>query len=91
MSSGGVFKYRIVHFRPDTFIYTTADASGFLLPQMGAYFVVESSGKIFWPNPLPQMKVRCTMCTAWVNKIGFRTQHLRRWLLNNEVKVLIHN
>lgn len=30
---------------PDTFVYTTADHTGFLLPQTGAYFVVSSSGK----------------------------------------------
>ena len=52
---------------PDTFIYTTADPSGFILPQKGAYFVVESSGQIFWANPRPQMNVRCSMSIAWVN------------------------
>jgi len=31
---------------PDTFVYTTADASGFLLPQLGAYFVLGSNGKL---------------------------------------------
>jgi hypothetical protein len=31
-------------FRPDTFVYTTADQSGFLLPQLGAYFVLKSEG-----------------------------------------------
>ena len=30
--------------RPDTFVYTTADHTGFLLPQAGAYFVVGYSG-----------------------------------------------
>ena len=51
---------------PDTFVYTTADQSGFLLPQAGAYFVVSSTGNIFWPNPLTQMRVRCRMGIAWV-------------------------
>lgn len=32
-------------FRPDTFVYTTADQTGFLLPQVGAYFVVSYQGK----------------------------------------------
>lgn len=50
---------------PDTFVYTTADQSGFLLPQAGAYFVVSSTGNIFWPNPLTQMRVRCRMGIAW--------------------------
>lgn len=50
---------------PDTFVYTTADQSGFLLPQPGAYFVVNYDGKIFWPNPLTEMKVRCSMGIAW--------------------------
>lgn len=30
---------------PDTFIYTTADHNGFLMPQSGANFVVRFSGK----------------------------------------------
>ena len=50
---------------PDTFVYTTADQSGFLLPQTGAYFVVQSEGIIFWPNPLTQMKLRCRMGILW--------------------------
>ncbi|CAF0711272.1 unnamed protein product [Brachionus calyciflorus] len=50
---------------PDTFIYTTADQSGFLIPQSGAYFVVRSEGIIFWPNPLTQMRVRCRMGILW--------------------------
>ena len=29
---------------PDTFVYTTADQSGFLLPQTGAYFVINHEG-----------------------------------------------
>ncbi len=60
-------KLLLFHLRPDTFIYTTADSSGFILPQKGAFFVVESSGRIYWPNPLPQMQVRCRMSIAWVN------------------------
>ncbi len=31
---------------PDTFIYTTADQSGFLLPQTGAYFVINHEGSL---------------------------------------------
>ena len=54
---------------PDTFVYTIADSAGFLSPQIGAYFVVGNDGKIFWPNPLPEMKVRCSMDIAWVSSI----------------------
>ena len=41
-----------LNYRPDTFVYTTADQTGFLLPQVGAYFVVSSKGKhfIYWLN-----------------------------------------
>lgn len=31
-------------FRPDTFVYTTADETGFLLPQHGAYLVLRNDG-----------------------------------------------
>ena len=35
-----------IHIKsPDTFVYTTADQSGFLLPQTGAYFVINHQGK----------------------------------------------
>ena len=54
-----------VIWTPDTFIYTTADQSGFLLPQIGAYFVVNHDGGVFWPNPLTQMRVRCRMAILW--------------------------
>ena len=47
--------------RPDTFIYTTADQNGFLIPQAGAYFVVNNAGEIFWPSPQTQLRVRCRM------------------------------
>lgn len=50
---------------PDTFVYTTAAQSGFLLAQPGAYFVVGNEGKIFWPNPLTEMRIRCSMGIAW--------------------------
>ena len=60
-----------VFIRPDTFIYTTADASGYLMPQKGAYFVVGHDGQIFWPNPLPQMNVRCSLTFVWVSKVKF--------------------
>ena len=46
---------------PDTFVYTTADQSGFLMPQVGTYFIIQNNGVIFWPNPLTQMKLRCRM------------------------------
>lgn len=35
----------VLDFRPDTFVYTTADNTGFLLPQNGAYFVVGNDGE----------------------------------------------
>jgi hypothetical protein len=57
-----LFSFQI---RPDTFSYTTADQTGFLLPQTGAYFVVQSQGLIFWPNPLTQLKLRCRMTIVW--------------------------
>ncbi len=59
------------NIRPDTFVYTTADNAGFLLPQKGAYFVVGNDGRIFWPNPLPEMKLRCRMHIAWVSYFKF--------------------
>lgn len=40
-----LFKENFLNFRPDTFIYSTADHSGFLLPQTGAYFVINYKGK----------------------------------------------
>ena len=39
-----IFKLYLSNQRPDTFVYTTADHTGFLLPQAGAYFVVGYSG-----------------------------------------------
>jgi nicotinic acetylcholine receptor, invertebrate len=50
---------------PDTFVYTTADQSGFLMPQAGTYFIVQHEGIIFWPNPLTQMKLRCRMSITY--------------------------
>lgn len=44
---------------------TVADQSGFLVPQKGTYFIIQSTGSIFWTNPLSQLKVRCRMHIAW--------------------------
>lgn len=63
-----LFSFTILTFflhSPDTFIYTTADQTGFLLPQVGTYFIIQHQGLIFWPNPLTQMKLRCRMSIEW--------------------------
>ena len=37
--------FLLFYSSPDTFIYTTADQNGFLLPQNGANFVIRHTGK----------------------------------------------
>jgi len=50
---------------PDTFIYTTADRSGYLLPYSGVYILINNFGRIFWPIPSTYMKLRCRMKIFW--------------------------
>ena len=57
--------YIIYIQRPDTYVDSIAEKTGFLLPQKGSLFVIQSNGEVFWSNPLSKFKVRCKIDIKW--------------------------
>ncbi|CAF4492827.1 unnamed protein product, partial [Didymodactylos carnosus] len=73
---------------PDTFLYNTADNTGYLIPQESQNMVINNDGLVVWPMPLAHLRTRCRMGIRHFPFDEQSCEMLPDYAPNNEWKLL---